>query len=122
MILFNYKNIRKTTPMTTSTLKHKESLTLVAATFATVLLLTLSAMSIHVFISKVNDVKVVQKENVLGVSKQNNEKDFWMSFLADNPYYYPGWKRLNEISLETGDVKLLEQTKNELTKLKALED
>ena len=108
--------------MTASILKHKESLLLVAATFTIIFLLSLSAMSIHLVITNVSEESVKQKEKVLGASKQNGEKSYWVSFLADNPYYYPGWKRLNEISLDTGDVILQEQSKNELIKLKPLEE
>jgi hypothetical protein len=120
MILFNYKYIRNTTPMTASTFKHKESIMFVATTLAIVFLLTLSAMSIHLLIRSVNEARVKQKEKVLGVSKQNDEKSFWVSFLADNPYYYPGWKRLNEISHETNNIKLQERTKYELEQLKPI--
>ena len=108
--------------MTASTPKYKESLMLIATTLAIVLLLTLSAMSIHLLIRNVNETKVKQKEKVLGASKQNDEKSFWLRFLADSPYYYPGWKRLNEISHETNDIKLQEQTKYELEKLKPIEE
>ena len=108
--------------MTASTHKHKENTMLVAATLTIVFLLTLSAMSIHLFIRNVNETKVKKKENVLGASKQNDEKSFWVSFLANSPYYYPGWKRLNEISHETNDIKLQEQTINELKKLKPIEE
>jgi len=118
MILFNYKNILKTTPMTALITKHKEIFLLGVATLATVLLLTISAMSIYLLLRSESEVKVIENENVLGVSKENEEKSFWVSFLTDSPYYYPGWKRLNEISHKINDVKLQEQSKKELEKLK----
>lgn len=108
--------------MTSSKNKNKENLILVAATISTMFLLTLSAISIHLLISNANEVKEEQKVKVLGASKQNEEKSFWVSFLTDNPYYYPGWKRLNEISHEINDVNLQEQSKNELEKLKPIEE
>ncbi len=60
---------------------------------------------------------------ILGISRLGNEeKSFWVRFLADSPYYYPGWKRLNEISHETNDIRLQEQTKYELENLKPIEE
>jgi hypothetical protein len=86
MLLFNYKYFLKTTPMTVLKSKLKESYILVISTLAVVLILSLSAFSIHIFIRKQNI-----SSKVLGTTFSKKEKDFWIEYLAEHPFYYPGW-------------------------------
>lgn len=103
--------------MTALKSKLKESYILVFSTLAVVLILSLSAFSIHIFIRKQNI-----SSKVLGTTFNKKEKDFWIEFLAEHPYYYPGWKRLSEISYDENDIKLQIHTKSELIKLKPIEE
>ena len=104
--------------------KHKlnDRYLLVISTLAVVFVLTLTTISIHLLVGKENEGRGPQKKKVLGTSMENNEKSFWIEFIAENPYYYPGLKRLNEISIETNDIKLQEETKMKLIKLKPIEE
>ncbi len=108
--------------MNASKYKLTDSYLLVVSTLAVVFVLTLTTISIHLLIEEENEGRRPQKKKVLGTSMENNEKYFWVEFLAENPYYYPGWKRLNEISNETNDIKLQEETKMKLIKLKPIEE
>ena len=108
--------------MTASKANEKDSRILLITTAALIVLLVISGVSIHLFIKSRNEASSREKKKVLGAEVINNEKSFWINFLDDNPYYHPGWKRLNEISHETNDEKLKIETENELVKLKPVEE
>lgn len=103
--------------MTAQNLTHKDNLKLLAIITTISLVFMLSALSIASY-KKFVFTNVDTTERVLGIEYNNDEKVFWINFLGDNPYYFPGWKRLNEISLEIGDKELQAQTRKALIRLK----
>ena len=108
--------------MTAPKIKLKESYVLIASVFVIVFILTISSISVYVITRFENNAGEARRQKVLGTSKENNEKSYWVGFLAKNPYYYPGWRRLNEISYETHDIDLQNITNSELVKLKPIEE
>ena len=82
-----------------------------------VLILAISSLNTNSLFTTKN-TSIPKQEGVLGKSTSSQEKKFWIEFLSDNPYYYPGWKRLNEIGHQNIDYVLIQQTNEALTHLK----
>jgi len=75
-------------------------------------LLYISFAVLVILLSILNLQKTDHKSrHVLGVSTEIEnfqlikEKYFWEEFLAKNPTYYDGWKRISEIEFFMGDYK-----------------
>ena len=80
--------------------KQKELFSLLTTSFA-ILVILLTILNIQHLSQKPNPVLGVSTE--INFQELEKEKVFWEEFLAKNPTYYDGWKKISEIEYLLGE-------------------
>jgi len=100
-------------------IKVKDEIFLVVTIAFVVILLSLSALNIRIFLNKPNVDNKNEETKVLGYEDNNTRRiNYWINFLNANPSYLPGWVEIAKLAKQLNQTEIYE---NALVNIKEID-